>query len=99
LPSFFSRIGESSLVQKYNFALSRRDEAVKLLVSGDLESRNIMASSAARSNGVATVDGISLETFMARAGIRITDLSKIKIEGAEVGLFEAASDDAFSNNT
>lgn len=45
------------------------------------------------------MDGVTLGTLMARAGIETIDLLKIDIEDAEVGLFEAASDGLLSNIT
>lgn len=97
LPSLFSQIGEAPLLKKYNFAMAGRDEPVELFVSQNLEGSTITGSSAAGSNGAVTVDGVTLGTLMARAGISAIDLLKMDIEGAEIGLFAAASDDILSN--
>lgn len=97
LPSLFSQIGEATLLKKYNFAMAGHDEPVELFVSQNLEGSTITGSSAAGSNGAVTVDGVTLGAFMARAGISAIDLLKMDIEGAEIGLFAAASDDILSN--
>ncbi|MHB1688297.1 MAG: FkbM family methyltransferase [Ignavibacteriaceae bacterium] len=99
LPSLFSQIDERPFVKKYNFAMAGRDEPVELFVSKNLEGSTITGSSASGSEDAVTVDGVTLGTLMARAGIETIDLLKIDIEGAEVGLFEAASNDLLSNIT
>lgn len=80
--------------------MAGRDEPVELFVSKNLEGSIITGSFAsAGSEGAVTVDGVTLGTLMACAGIETIDLLKIDIEGAEVDLFEAASDGLLSNIT
>lgn len=99
LPVLFSQIAGDRLIQKFNFAMAGRDEPVELFVSGNPEGNTIIGAPADGSGGSVTVEGVTLETFMARAGIGVVDLLKVDIEGAEVGLFEAASDEVLSNIT
>jgi FkbM family methyltransferase len=97
LPALFSQIADGPLVKKYNFVMAGRDESVELFVSQNLEGSTIINSAATRSHGTVIVDGVTLDTFMTRAGIDAIDLLKIDIEGAEIELLESASDAILSN--
>lgn len=97
LPSLFSQIGESTLLKKFNFAMADRDEPVELFVSQNLEGSTITSSTAAGSNRAVTVDGVTMGSFMTRAGISAIDLLKMDIEGAEIAFFAGTSDDILSN--
>ena len=96
LPSLFDRIAGNPLLHKYNFAMAGRDGPVELHVSGNLEGNMINARPAGGSDGSVTVDGITLETFMKKAGIKEIDLLKMDVEGAEIGIFESISDATLS---
>ena len=99
LPALYSKIVEGPLVQKYNFAMAGRDEPAELFISKNLEGSTITGSPATGSDGAVTVDGVTLGTLMARAGIDTIDLLKMDIEGAEIRLLEAARDGILSNIT
>lgn len=97
LPALYSKISDEPLVQKYNFAMAGSDGPAELFVSNNLEGSTIAGNAVNGSDSSLTVDGVTLQTFMARAGIDAIDLLKIDIEGAEIGLFAAASDDTLAN--
>lgn len=99
LPSLYSQIVDGPLVQKYHFAMASRDAPVELFISKNIEGNTITGSSTAGSDGSVTVEGVTLGTFMTRAGIDTIDLLKMDIEGAEIGLIQTASDEIFSKIT
>lgn len=97
LPSLFSQIAEGPLIHKYNFVMTGRDEPIDLFVAANPEGNTIIDTAADGSCGVVTLEGITLETLMAKAGINTIDLLKVDIEGAEIALLEAVSDATLAN--
>lgn len=91
-PSVFEKIEADQGLQKFNVAITDRDGPVRLFLSQNSEESSIIGSGGEFAAGMVVVEGVTLSTFMARAGIARIDLLKIDIEGAEVGLFDTLTD-------
>lgn len=94
VPSVYSQIPEHRLIKKFNYAISDRNEPLKLYISGNREGNSISQESASvyGLQGSISVEGITLETFLNNQKIELVDLLKIDIEGAEESLLNSTSD-------
>lgn len=96
LPALYEKIPESSLVKKFNYAVTNSNNPVQFYISNQAESssiKNNVASFEDGIQGVVTVEGITLESFLKKNNIEMVDLLKLDIEGAEVEVFKSTSDD------
>lgn len=96
LPALYEKIPESSLVKKFNYAVTSSNNPVEFYISNQPESSSInskVANFEDGSKGVVTVEGITLESFLKNNRIEMVDLLKLDIEGAEVEVFKSTSDD------
>lgn len=75
----------------FRVALTGKDAPIRINVFAD-RCASAASDSIDRVESVEQVEGCTLGTFLGRAGITHVDLAKIDIEGAEIGLFQAASD-------
>ena len=91
-PETYSKIADGPRLRKFNLAIADRDGPVALCVAANSEESSIIGAADAAPGGQVTVEGIRLETFVARAGIRRIDLLKVDIEGAEGYLFDSLGD-------
>ncbi|HZW23948.1 MAG TPA: FkbM family methyltransferase [Gallionella sp.] len=94
LPALYDAMSEEGGMRKYNFAMAGQDGFVSLGVSENPEANSIVAREGAQ--GWVRVEGVTLATFMARAGLERIDLLKVDIEGAEIALIESAGEDELS---
>ena len=99
VPAVYSQLPENGLVKKFNYAISDRNEPLKIYVSDNRECNSISqeAASAYGLQGEISVDGITLETFLNNQRIELVDLLKIDIEGAEEAVFNSTSDATLCN--
>jgi len=99
VPSVYSQLPETGLVKKFNYAISDRNEPLKIYTSDNLECNSISqeAASIYGLQGEISVDGITLETFMNNQRIELVDLLKIDIEGAEEAVFNSTRDATLCN--
>jgi FkbM family methyltransferase len=99
VPSVYSQLSENGLVKKFNYAISDRNEPLKIYTSDNLECNSISqeAASIYGLQGEISVDGITLETFLNNQRIELVDLLKIDIEGAEEAVFNSTRDATLCN--
>jgi len=99
VPSVYSQLPENGLVKKFNYAISDRNEPLKIYTSDNRECHSISqeAASIYGLQGEISVDGITLETFLNDQKIELVDLLKIDIEGAEEAVFNSTSDATLCN--
>ncbi len=99
VPSVYSQLPENGLIKKFNYAISDRNEPLKIYTSDNLECNSIsqQAASIYGLQGEISVDGITLETFLKNQRIELVDLLKIDIEGAEEAVFNSTSDTTLCN--
>ena len=99
VPSVYSQLPENGLVKKFNYAISDRNEPLKIYTSDNRECNSISQESASLYGlqGEISVDGITLETFLNNQRIELVDLLKIDIEGAEEAVFNSTSDATLCN--
>ena len=94
LPDLHAQLIEANGLRKCHGAMTGTDGPVTLFVSENPEANSIINGMA--DNKAITVDGMTLDTFMAKAGLNKVDLLKVDIEGAEIGLLESASERALA---
>jgi len=94
VPSVYSQLPENGLIKKFNYAISDRNELLKIYTSDNLECNSISqeAASVYSLQGEISVDGITLETFLNNPRIELVDLLKIDIEGAQEAVFNSTRD-------
>ena len=99
VPSVYSQLPEHGLVKKFNYAISHRNDPLKIYTSDNRESNSISqeAASVYGLQGEILVEGITLETFLNNQRIELVDLLKIDIEGAEEAVFNSTSDATLCN--
>jgi len=99
VPSVYSQLPENGLLKKFNYAISDRNEPLKIYTSDNLECNSISqeAASVYGLQGEISVDGITLETFLNNHRIELVDLLKIDIEGAEEAVFNSTRDATLCN--
>jgi FkbM family methyltransferase len=95
VPELFARIPEDPRVRRFPLALGGSDGEVVIHLSGNPEANSadpaIASSFGSRGTLVATL--VSLEGFLARAGLDGADLLKLDVEGSEIALLENASEE------
>jgi FkbM family methyltransferase len=97
--SVYSHLPQNGLIKKFSYAISGRNEPLKIYTSDNLEC-NIISQEAASIYGLQgeiSVDGITLETFLNNQRIQLVDLLKIDIEGAEESVFNSTRDATLCN--
>ncbi|MGB3265782.1 MAG: FkbM family methyltransferase [Microcoleus sp.] len=99
VPSVYSQLPDNGLVKNFNYAISDRNEPLKIYTSDNRECNSISQESASvyGLQGEISVDGITLETFLNNQKIELVDLLKIDIEGAEEAVFNSTSDATLCN--
>jgi FkbM family methyltransferase len=99
VPSVYSQLPENGLVKNFNYAISDRNEPLKIYTSDNRECHSISqeAASVYGLQGEISVDGITLETFLNNQKIELVDLLKIDIEGAEEAVFNSTRDATLCN--
>src|SRR5687768_4824762 len=91
-PRLFREIEQIPGVRSFNYAINDRDEPVTFHIS-ESEVRSSLLGNLQRATGEhVTVQGRTLESFMAENQLSRINLLKADIEGAEVRLFESTSD-------
>jgi len=95
----YSQLPENGLVKKFNYAISDRNEPLKIYTSDNIECNSISQEFASGYGlqGEISVDGITLETFLNNQRIELVDLLKIDIEGAEEAVFNSTRDATLCN--
>lgn len=91
-PGLYSRIRQSDRISILNAAIASVDAPVEFNISAFAEANSLRALPRSGINST-TVDGMSFQSFMAAWGIDHINLMKVDIEGAEIELFGAMSDD------
>jgi len=90
LPENFAAIVESPRLRRHQFAVCDRDGAIDIATAaGEFPSATSLPS---MSNGAVRVQAITLDRLVERLGLGAVDLLKVDIEGAEIPMFDAASD-------
>lgn len=94
VPAVYSQIPENGLVKKFNYAISDRNEPLKIYISDNRECNSISQEAASMYGlqGAISVDGITLETFLKDQKIELIDVLKMDVEGAEEAVFNSTSD-------
>ncbi|MBW4545025.1 MAG: FkbM family methyltransferase [Symplocastrum torsivum CPER-KK1] len=92
LPSLYNKIVETSLVKKFNYAISITDELVEFCITDNPEFNHINKGSTYSVKETIKIEGLSIESFMKRNTLQSVDLLKVDIEGAEIDLFKSMSD-------
>jgi FkbM family methyltransferase len=81
-------------VEYYRYALSDRDGAsLTFHLSGQSEASSLFPIRNERNDHTVTVPSTTLQSLMNEAGVEHVDLLKVDIEGAEVQMFAATSDE------
>jgi FkbM family methyltransferase len=91
-PQLASQIPKSDSIQVFNYAISGDDEDVVLNIHKNSESSSTKGIPSDMKTGEVQVPGQTLDTFLSANAIASVDLLKVDIEGAEVPLFNSASD-------
>lgn len=94
LPENYERIGVAERITKHLFVMGGSEE-LRTLYLADEATRwgSIRSMGGVSSSGVVEVPGMTLDGFVGLVGADVIDLAKIDIEGAEIEMFEAASDE------
>ena len=95
LPSLFNKIKETSLVKKFNYAISSKSQPLEFCISDNPEANHI-ATVSFEGDGKhqkIQVNGITLNDFLEENNIDNIDLLKVDIEGAEFELFSSLNDE------
>lgn len=90
-PGIFESLKANSDAECFHFAITDRVGTVPIKLSDNLLAATIVSE--ATGGRVAEVPCIDLEGFVAQAGISRIDLLKVDIEGAELPMLAACSDD------
>jgi len=91
-PEIFTRLNDVRGITPYNYAIVGKVGPVPLNLSSNHLSASVFDSTK-NDKGTVEISGIDLETFMQRHGIDRVDLLKIDIEGSEIEMFDACSDE------
>lgn len=99
VPALYAQIEENRLVKKFNYAISDRNEPLKIYISDNRECNSISqeVASVYGLQGAISVDGITLENFLKDQKIELVDVLKIDVEGAEEAVFNSTSDATLCN--
>ncbi|MEG3862990.1 FkbM family methyltransferase [Microcoleus sp. herbarium12] len=99
VPAVYSQITENNLVKKFNCAISDQNQPIDLYLSENRECHSVsqQAASIHGLQGVISVEGITLDTFLNNHKIESIDVLKVDIEGAEEALFNSTSDATLCN--
>jgi len=88
------RIQESDRVKKYHLAISGSDEPVTINLSDEgFHSGSIERLNGINYSAIEKVKGIKFESFLNEIGCLEPDLVKVDIEGAEIEMFDTATDE------
>lgn len=91
-PSIFSALSSEDSIQYVNHAIGGVDGEVQLLASSVPMASSIVAVPFEGTTSSVSVAGITLETLCQVYQIDRVDLLKVDIEGAEIAMFDTASD-------
>jgi FkbM family methyltransferase len=89
----YEQIPRSSSLTAYHAAVGGADGAARIFLYGGLGSSIRSDFVPQLGDRQETVEQLTLATLFARAGIGRVDLMKVDIEGAEIEMFDSASDD------
>ena len=92
-PKLFKELVSTDRVKYVNFAICDKVQEVPFNVSFLLESSSLLRVPLGTQTDTVNVSGLTLEELFKRNGITKVDLLKVDIEGAELGMLEACSDD------
>lgn len=92
-PQIFQELKKNDSLKSYNIALHDHVGTVELNLSADILSSSIFDASTHSVNGTTSVLCMDLESFAIHAGVAQIDLLKVDIEGAEIPMLAACSDD------
>jgi FkbM family methyltransferase len=91
-PALFESIRTGPGISKHNLAIAAAEARLPMYISSNPEASSIYPLSPESSGGQIEVAGVSLEGFIAANAIPHVDLLKVDIEGAEIAMFDSASD-------
>lgn len=101
-PEIFDSLKTISAIKHFNFAIAAERGPVELALSHNSLAATIKEPRSpdcghARRDETVTVQGMDLESFLTDNGIAHVDLLKVDIEGAEIEMFDACSDETLRN--
>jgi len=98
-PSAFGAMIEQPGLHHHNLAIAGRDGPFRMQEGGTVNGRYWVRADTGDSDGAGgvEVEAVTLESFMRRCGVEAPDLVKVDIEGAEIDMFDAASDDTLKS--
>lgn len=95
VPRLFAQIAEGGALRRFLLALGGREGSVTLHLSANPEANSLDPALAGQHEGRGSLTArvSTLRGFLSTAGLAGADLLKMDIEGAEVAVFETASDE------
>jgi FkbM family methyltransferase len=97
-PQMFASLPAPPPIQKLQLAISGADGPVELHVSPNSQATGMFAP-LDPSLGSVCVEGVTLQSLLCRIHVDRVDLLKVDIEGAEMAMFAAASDELLGRCT
>ena len=97
--SSYNLIPDNDLIKKFNLAVCKKSGPVTFYLSSNPDTNSIIQA-VSKKWGIKTnitVEGTSLEDFLAGNKIESIDVMKIDTEGAEIEIFDSASDNTLSS--
>src|SRR3954470_14146073 len=91
-PPLFESIPSGPRTSKHNLAIASAGSRLQMYISSNPEASSIYPLSEESGATTIEVEGVSLEGFIAANHIPQVDLLKVDIEGAEIAMFDSASD-------
>jgi len=91
-PITYELIPSHELLSKFNIAISGTEGQIAFYVTSNSESSSLLKQSNTTYTDEINVYTKPLESFIAEIGVSYIDLLKVDIEGAEVAMFNACSD-------
>ncbi len=92
-PQIFEELQDNKSLKSYNIAMHDHVGTVELNLSTDILSSSIFDANTHAVHGTTEVPCMDLESFADHAGVEKIDMLKIDIEGAEIPMLAACSDD------
>jgi FkbM family methyltransferase len=93
-PALFESIRPGPRISRHNLAIAPTEARLPMYISSNPEGSSLYPLPWESSASRIEVEGVSLEGFIASNGIPRVDLLKVDIEGAEIAMFDSASDQA-----
>jgi FkbM family methyltransferase len=95
-PPLFEGIATSAHVSKHLLAITAAETRVSMYISSNPEASSVYPLQSEKAMATIEVSSVSLEGFIAANKIPRVDLLKVDIEGAEIAMFDATSDEALA---